>query len=272
MRRLLIVVLLVSVPAFAEKFVPGCVLPERLAAISEEHEIDNECGISGPSTSNAAKKAESRAKNNFCASGEPALVTVNSFKALQRKADAKGKGFGKKDDRSELQGLHTTTEGDTIGEGSLVTFAGFIVEAHHSNLGKGEAVNCKRGGQEWNDIHIVIASDPNEKNFCKTITAEMSPHLRPEIWNPENLELLEGTKVRFTGSLFFDSSHSPCRMQANGTFKKASPARISVWEIHPVYALDVCDAPSCAANSDDGWLPFEEYVGGLMEEEEEVEH
>jgi hypothetical protein len=57
-------------------------------------------------------------------------------------------------------------------------------------------------------------------------------------------------------------------MQANGTFKKASPARLSVWEIHPVYSLDVCEESSCAADKDAGWVPFETYIGGLMEEDQ----
>ena len=39
-------------------------------------------------------------------------------------------------------------------------------------------------------------------------------------------------------------------------------------EIHPVYALDVCDADSCAADREDGWITFEEFIGAMDEEEQ----
>lgn len=251
------------------QFDPGCPFPPRYEAIKEKHDIDDQCKREGPNSSSAAKKAESSEKNNFCATGTPVVVDVDAFKALQKKVDSKPKGFGKGEDRSELEDLITSNSGKKAGEGTLVRFTGYIVEAHYSNLGKGESVNCKHGGQEWNDIHIVIASKPTEKNMCRTVTAEMVPHFRPEVFTPDNLDMLEGIKVRFTGSMFFDSAHTPCRLLADGSFKKASPARISVWEIHPVYALDVCDAASCVADKAAGWIPFEEYVGGLMEETEE---
>jgi hypothetical protein len=41
--------------------------------------------------------------------------------------------------------------------------------------------------------------------------------------------------LRITGQMMFDGSHRPC---ANGS---GSPKRVSVWEIHPVYASDVCN-------------------------------
>lgn len=39
-----------------------------------------------------------------------------------------------------------------------MTFASFILDAHHSNVGHGEKVNCTIGGEELNDIHIVIST------------------------------------------------------------------------------------------------------------------
>ena len=46
-------------------------------------------------------------------------------------------------DRSVLKDLHKTTEGDTIGEGSVVQLIGFLIKAKFSNVGKGETVNCE---------------------------------------------------------------------------------------------------------------------------------
>jgi hypothetical protein len=271
MRRIIILAIacLLSVSAFGQ-FDPGCPLPARYEAVKQHHPIDDTCKIDGPQNSAAEKKSESSAKNDFCATGNPVTITVTTLKSLQGKVDAKRAGgdkkFGKKADRSELEDL-VTTSGHTVGEGSLVRFTGFILDAHYSNVGKGETVNCKTGGQEFNDIHIVVASSPTEKNMCKTVTAEMTPHLRPEVWTADNLDKLQGTKVRFTGHLFFDSAHNPCKQLAEGSFQKASPARISVWEVHPVYSLDVCEAASCAADSDAGWTSFEEFIGAMDEEE-----
>ena len=39
----------------------------------------------------------------------------------------------------------------------------FIMDAHYSNVGSGESVNCKGTG---NDIHIVLAESADEKDEC----------------------------------------------------------------------------------------------------------
>ena len=62
---------------------------------------------------------------------------------------------------------------------------------------------------------------------------------------------------RFTGQLFFDASHRPC---VNG---KGSPKRSSLWEIHPVYALDICmdSHNTCRVDHDEDWVSFAEQAG-----------
>src|ERR1035438_3827878 len=95
-------------------------------------------------------------------------------------------------------------------------------------------------------------------DLCSSVTAEMIPHFRPQEWiGLTEVEELE-SPVRIIGQLFYDASHVPCR---NGT--KASPARASVWEIHPVYALDVCAKKSlqtCPANDDTKWKPLHKWL------------
>jgi hypothetical protein len=68
-----------------------------------------------------------------------------------------------------------TTHGITVGEGSLVQFVGFILEAHYSHVDSGETVNCNIPGEPTNDIHVAIgqALDAPE---CTSITAEIIPH------------------------------------------------------------------------------------------------
>lgn len=232
--------------------------------IAMEHDLDQNCSLEGK-TSSAANALQNRAKNNFCAEGPPARVSRWSFVRLQRASDNAGFTTGSPpSDRSGLQDLYTTSDGTTIGEGSLVQFVGFIIDAHHSNVQNGESVNCKLGGRENNDIHIVLAESKSISNFCTSITAEMSPHFRPEDWDSGVLEDL-GRPVRLTGQLFFDGSHVPCRPG-----NPASPARVSVWEIHPIYQVDVCRNTSlsgCPFDDEAKWVPLNEF-----ETQEEAEH
>jgi len=55
---------------------------------------------------------------------------------------------------------------------SVVQFAGFVLDAHYSNVSKGESVNCKITGQENNDIHVAMAEQADEDDLCKSITVE----------------------------------------------------------------------------------------------------
>ena len=59
--------------------------------------------------------------------------------------------------------------------------------------------------------------------------------------------------LRLTGQMMFDGSHTPC---GNGT---GSQKRVSVWEIHPVYAIDVCKkkaVSACRIGVADDWKPL----------------
>jgi hypothetical protein len=62
--------------ARAQSFQPGCNLPFDDIK-GEDLKIDESCGIEGAGGSNE-KIAENRAKNNFCASGQPASLTCAS--------------------------------------------------------------------------------------------------------------------------------------------------------------------------------------------------
>jgi len=171
-------------------------------------------------------------------------------------------------DRSLLVDL-ITVNGQKLGEGSLVTIEGFVFKAQHSNTfvfhSQGESVNCKGLASakklKSNDIHIALSrtkagtQDTSEASECETVTAEITPHHRSAIYNrfdtnpadflngahqkPGQDKLtgsplpLKGARVRITGQLFFDGSHSPC---FNG---HGGPARRSIWEIHPVFEIRV---------------------------------
>jgi hypothetical protein len=47
-------------------------------------------------------------------------------------------------------------------------------------------------------------------------------------------------KVRITGPLFYDASHKPCKFNnADTVIEHNSPARKTIWEIHPVDRVQV---------------------------------
>jgi hypothetical protein len=234
--------------AAAEPFVAGCDVPFQAIATTDL-EIDQQCGIDGGS-SNSAKKAESNAKNDFCAQGPATPIHYATFTKLEAAVtDAQRKAV--KTDRGVLKHV-----AGNLGEGTLVEFVGYLLEAHVSNVGKGELVNCKLGGKLFNDVHIGLVKSLAEDDPCQSVTAEMSPHLRPESWTAlPGLALKR--PVRVTGPLFFDGSHHAC----HGT-TRPSPHRISVWEIHPVYQFEVCrnkTLAACKAGNNGVWIPLDQW-------------
>ena len=264
--------------AKAQAFKPGCdQLPSQIGKLQRKHPIDRVCqrvvGV------NAAGLLQNAAKNNFCASGTPIAITRNTLVKLQEKINESGFVFGR--DRSgehlpvtrdSLKNLTIDDNGQqrTLSEGDAVIIVGFINDARHSNttvsvnrktkkctVTGGESVNCNRLGCKNNDIHIDLG-DSTGVDECDRFTAEISPHLRPVTWDKITSDSykmdFKSFPVRMTGQLFFDASHRPCR---NG--QGAAPKRSSSWEVHPVYAIDVCrfpDASRCKVDDESAWLPF----------------
>ena len=259
-----------------QAFVPGCTLP--FDAIKLEHPIDHQCPLSGDegTDGNAPHHLQNEAKNDFCATNATVPVSYNVFVALQTAVNKmKGLPWGEGDklppDRSKLHDLKLTVAGSslTVGEGTKVSFVGYVMEAQHDDVEKGEDVNCKISGNEFNDIHISLSAAPvpagqlSDAARCKAITAEISPHFRPATWDKfdeaANTKLFKTRPVRLTGTLLFDAAHHPC---TKGTPSPGNPVRISVWEIHPIYAIDVCKNTTlarCKATDDTAWTPFDQF-------------
>ena len=49
-------------------------------------------------------------------------------------------------------------------------------------------------------------------------------------------------QLRLTGQLFYDASHKPCVFSGGKIVERHSPERRSIWEIHPIYRIEVYDA------------------------------
>lgn len=265
------------------KFKMDCTLP----ALNEAPLlIDKQCGNDGDSSGDSAK--QNQIKNRFClpdSATNPVELSFDDFKDLQTKAEAKGIHFGRvgqpPNDREDLPTDRSllvdmvTVNGQTLGEGSLVTLEGFVFKAKHSNVGSGESVNCHRPKLADNDIHIALARTKNESKVgadeCQTLTAEITPHHRSAIYNrfdtdsrdflngkpqkPGKDELkgsplpLQSARVRITGQLFFDGSHAPCGSSHGGRISRSSS-----WEIHPVFEIQVFE------KSKNKFIPFPDWA------------
>ena len=229
----------------------SCTLP--FDQIKQSRPIDNCCGDTGSSKPGTPQAIQNQVKNNFCAAGSPIDISLASLQYLQQAVTDKKVPFGTDaqlpEDRSVLRSL---------GEGTIVRLAAFVQDAYYSNTARGESVNCMQYGTESNDIAIVLAAKNDQADECQSARAEMSPHFRPPAWTPQNINQNSGHLFRFTGQLFFDASHLPCSGD-----RRPNPRRSTLWEIHPVYAVDICTAASnhCNVGSDMGWVPISDYVG-----------
>jgi hypothetical protein len=261
--------------AGAEPFILDCTLP--FESIKKPRTIDGNCPVhgdapfTGGSANDSAHALQNLAKNNFCATGTPALVTFISFKRLQQKLDKKvseakaWNQFHLPGDRNVLLGIYTTSESATIGEGSIVKFAAWLIKLRK---GGNESCNCGDANgtaKEMVDMHLVLISSSERENApeCKSVTAEISPHFRPDQWDGDTLLSANDHPLRFTGQLMYDASHRPCS-GSPPTRASGAPSRVSSWEIHPVYAIDVCakkSLRSCKADNDSVWTPLDQWQG-----------
>jgi hypothetical protein len=259
---LVLLVVFSAFPLFAQKgtsFEPACDLPFDQDAV--RHDFDDVCGVDGTGA-NAPKILQNHAKNNLCATGDPVLFTFVSFQKLEALVEDPGKGLGPTftvpKTRAKLVNIgYMTTGGEQAGEGTIVTLAAFIEEAHFADVGSGEDVNCSTKGAESNDVHIALANVSGQTDECQSVTAEMSPHYRPPLWAEKVLNSIK-RPVRITGQLMFDASHHPC----SGT-KRPNPKRMSSWEIHPVYNVEVCTRDSlarCKADDDSVWQSLDAFM------------
>lgn len=232
------------------EFNPGCSMPFQSDPVPD---IDAQCSIDGAGKTDA-KIAESRAKNDFCAeTPNPIPIAYQTFIDLQSQTS-----FKQSADRSPLASI-LSANGSTYGEGKFVEYTGYILHAQYSNKSKGEAVNCNIPGEDTNDIHIQMVNNTDDEDACDSVTAEMSPHFRPDSWTPDKLNSLKGRLLRVRGPLFYDGSHTPCH---DG--KRPNPQRISVWEIHPVYSVDVCQDKGSQCQN---WLSLDDWNGVESEQD-----
>ncbi len=259
------------------RFVSDC-NPFGGAAVA--HAIDNTCGNSGDATT-AGDQAQDRQKNNLCAKNPARMITIKDLTALQKAVDATGVDYGSEHAHPAHAGppadrstLFAKLPSGSAKEGGLVSFIGYIVEA---KPGSSETVDCHCTEPDAIDVHIAVADHllnlqekpanaskqqehaitvSNDAALCtNSFVAETIPHKRPAALELKAIEPLRDKKiVKITGQLFFDGSHRPCHGTTPGS---GDPSRVTVFEIHPVYDIEVCSHSTmnqCTSNSNN-WKP-----------------
>lgn len=181
-------------------------------------------------------------------------VTFATMEKLQEIADTKipQNHFLTQEERNSLKNLNVN--GKKISEGDAVRLGGYIVGNPHQN--KGESVNCNLTGVDNNDFHVTIAESIEHEDEevdvedveleFNGIVVEPVPQHRPESWSISNIKKIqkEKKKVLIVGQLFYDSKHKVNSDPEHPL--KSQPRRISLWEIHPVIKIYVCEKPNGA--------------------------
>ena len=185
-------------------------------------------------------------------------MTFDDFQKLQTQvANTKNINWGDKNTATRHKGPTTHRAPlEKMGEGNLVVINGFVLIARQEGA---ESVNCGQNVANepaYHDIHISLVPSADETDECNGIVVEMSPHHRPAEWSAANVNKLAQAHapVRVTGHLFFDSSHQPC---TNGQGAAGNPKRFSLWEVHPIYQLEVCTA-DCAGSGQ--WSSLSDWI------------
>lgn len=253
-RFLLASILLAVLPAIGQTtFQASCNNPNYPSLTPTA--IDSQCGTEGKGGPEAK---QNEAKNNFCASGAQP-ITIAQLGALQQTVQKDGSiPFGNMDTHplSSTPGPGTDRSAlVALGEGNEVVLTGFVKIARQEGA---ESVNCSKSVPDdpaYHDIHISIVATPG-KSECSGVVVEMIPHHRPSSWTAELVNSVAKAQrpVRVTGQLMFDSSHSPC---TSGKPVKGDPARISLWEVHPIYKFEICQEGNCTSES--GWVPLDNW-------------
>jgi len=114
--------------------------------------------------------------------------------------------------------------------------------------GSNESCNCKRSGQNFQDVHIEIVPTKNTTSRKKVMVAEISPRLREMIFDELDIPMsnsklrtkIKKQKVKIKGWLMFDWEHvtDAVNTDPDDVYYRDN-IRATTWEIHPVTSLEI---------------------------------
>jgi hypothetical protein len=253
---------------------PGCTLPFAAIAPAKDAFVscDHAGRMDGVLVPTLAQRLQTGVKNNLCASAtDPIQLRIDTLDSLpQPPASIVSTS------RNGISNIVPLT-GHWLGEGHVIQLAGYIKRAHVHNCGPSgerqigsDLVKCglADGDIETSEIELVLQSleASPDADECESLTAKIIPHYRPAAWSRIDLATPQ-LPVRITGQAFYDDSNPSCQKLADGRWlRRGTLARRTSWEIHPVYAIDVCVAKNvadCHALDDANlWVPYHDWIRG----------
>lgn len=124
------------------------------------------------------------------------------------------------------------------------TVMGYVADV---KVGGVESVNCHTHDPQYRDTHIELTLDPLHDEETKHVIVEVTPQWREVMaakgidWSTKALrQRLLGRWVRVTGWLLSDEEHSNVAENSNPGGRR--DWRATVWEIHPITAIEVLPA------------------------------
>jgi hypothetical protein len=124
---------------------------------------------------------------------------------------------------------------------------GAVIEGYVADVKVGgiESVNCHTRQPYYRDTHIELTLDAKHpEDESEHVIVEVTPQVRAVMakagtdWSTAALRMsILGRWIRVTGWLLYDAEHAP--NAANTHEGKAHIWRATVWEIHPITAIEV---------------------------------
>lgn len=240
-----------SAPRFALR--GGCTLPYEVAPTRDVFEFcDNAGRREGAAPPPLADRLRLDAQNNLCArAGTPLELALRDFGSFPKPPSSQLTAS-----RLSLAAV-VKDRGPAVGEGTVVRTTGVITKARVAGCsgpeaGKpaGELVSCNMLlGIRHSEIQLNLNTGrADETNTCGDVVAKIITHFRPRAWQDIDVRT-PLPPVRITGQLFYDDTASGC----------SQPGR---WEIHPVYAIDVCTSvdSACESGNPARWMPYHRWT------------
>ncbi len=121
--------------------------------------------------------------------------------------------------------------------------SGYVVNVEQG--GHPETANCGNLTEELTDTHITIAVG-NTNDLTQTLVIEVTPWWREAMkaqgvdWTTATLrKTIKGKTIKVRGWLLFDLDHIDEAINTRKADAKKNPWRKTIWEIHPVTAIEV---------------------------------
>jgi hypothetical protein len=190
------------------------------------------------------------------------MLDFETLVAMQEEVDHRGVPQGEVltlEDRKLLRDVEVGVL--SVSEGDYVALVGFISSDRDLRCGSAESVNCgfhnsrsRTGPCDKSDIHVPLVEDVDGDDEFDSVVVEPIPQ-NPlnAIWTPPLFQGIQSEKKRLLvrGGLFYDSQH----IVNTGSGPTSQPKRFTLWEIHPVTAIFVCNVPAgdCAVDDLSQW-------------------